>query len=121
MNPNTVLVNAPDAVAIRYVENRRNDRAPIAQYTPTTTSSRIPSVREPSGTQNCPESVRTGGSDTTVTGMADPRRCQGKDRTVRRTRRRRQLDFTNPGAGPLRPAPGPVVQGSSASRTRVSR
>jgi hypothetical protein len=31
MNPNTVLVNAPDAVAMRYVEKRRNDRTPIAQ------------------------------------------------------------------------------------------
>jgi hypothetical protein len=35
MKPNTVLVNAPDNVAIRYVENRRNERTAIAQYTPT--------------------------------------------------------------------------------------
>src|SRR5215207_2450290 len=35
MNPNTVLVKMPDAVAIRYVENRRNERTAIAQYTAT--------------------------------------------------------------------------------------
>src|SRR6266545_2025497 len=38
MNPQTVLVKAPDAVATRYVENRRNDRSAIAAYTPTRAS-----------------------------------------------------------------------------------
>jgi hypothetical protein len=31
MNAKTVLVNTPDAVTTRYVENRRNDRTAIAQ------------------------------------------------------------------------------------------
>src|SRR3954454_8304514 len=35
MNPNIVLGKMPEAVAIRYVENRRNERTAIAQYTAT--------------------------------------------------------------------------------------
>src|SRR5215207_4423561 len=66
MKPNTVLVNAPDRVAIRYVENRRNERTAIAQYTPTATSFAHSkwcqkSLRPSWRTQNYPGSVRTRG------------------------------------------------------------
>src|SRR5882757_9462422 len=74
MNPKTVLVKAPDRVAIRYVENRRNERTATAQYTPTATSfahSRVvpEGVRASAGTQNRPGSVRTRGFGHHCVGM----------------------------------------------------